>query len=538
MTTIGTDAAGALMRSHSTALRWMSTDPTRPPHAKIVATLGPASDTPEMVAKLVNAGVNVFRFNFSHGDFAAMDARLARVRSVLDQTERAVAILGDLQGPKMRVGKVPDIDPGGGIMVQPGDDIMFALGQGMAEIQNGVPVFGATFDRLYHDVEPGQRVLINDGSIRMLAVDKANGSWLRCRVTVGGRITSAKGVNLPESDLQMPAITERDWACAEWAVKNKLDYLALSFVRTATEVIELRDRLETMCGASDIPDKPGVPARIPVVSKIEMPRALVNLAEIVDASDAIMVARGDLGVEMDVARVPVAQKYILSMCTDKAKPCIVATQMLETMIENASPTRAEASDVANAVFDGADAVMLSGETATGKHPDLVVETMRRIIQVAEARIDEIAPRATVPNRLEEYPYRSAALAHGAWHIADELGAKCVAVWSQIGGMARYLSQHNFRVPIYAYTSSKVAARRMALYGGVTPICIEPTGQGRLRDWTDEVEQRVVADGLVKVGDAVILIAGKPLGEVQAQSTLAILRIGDRSSGFRSSGDGA
>lgn len=522
-----------MLRSHSTAPIWLNKDPTRPPHAKIVATLGPASDSPEMLAKLINAGVSVFRFNFSHGGFDAMDQRLARVRAAQETAGRPVAILGDLQGPKMRVGKVPDIDAEGGIVVQPGDDLMFRRGQGMAAMEGTVPVFDATFDRIFHDVLPGQRVLINDGAIRMLAVDRADGSWLRCRVIGGGRITSSKGVNLPESDLQMPAITEKDWECVDWAVRNKLDYLALSFVRTAAEVIELRDRLETLCTEAGCSDKPGVPSRIPVVSKIEMPQALHNLEEIVDASDAIMVARGDLGVEMDVARVPVAQKYILATCANKAKPCIVATQMLETMIENASPTRAEASDVANAVFDGADAVMLSGETAMGRHPDLVVDTMRRIIQVAEARLDEISDKAAAPHRLEEYPYRSSALAHGAWHIADELGAKCVVVWSQIGGMARYLSQHNFRVPIYAYTSSPVAARRMALYGGVTPVCVEPPGQGRLRDWTDEVEERMKADAIADTGDSIVMIAGKPLGEVQAQSTLAILRMGDQASGFRS-----
>lgn len=519
---------------HADAPAWLHTDQTRPPHAKIVATLGPASDSIEMLEKLVENGVSVFRLNFSHGDLEAQTQRLERVRQVLDNTPRAVAILGDLQGPKMRVGKVPDIDPEGGMIINPGDDIVFRNGQGEAEIIDGTPTFGATFDRLFYDVEPGQRVLVNDGAIRMLAVDRVEGDWLRCRVIVGGRITSSKGVNLPESDLHMPAITERDWACVDWAAKNKLDYLALSFVRTADEIMELRARLEEIC--DDVPDKPGIPARIPVISKIEMPQALKNLESIIDASDAIMVARGDLGVEMDVATVPVAQKYILAACAEKAKPCIVATQMLETMIENASPTRAEASDVANAVFDGADAVMLSGETAMGKHPELVVETMRRIIQVTETRIDELSQRGHVPSRLEEFPHRSAALAHGTWHIAEELGAKCVAVWSQIGGMARYLSQHNFRVPIYAYTSSRVAARRMALYGGVTPVCIEPEGKGRLRDWTTTVENRVREDGIVKDGDAVVLIAGKPLGEVRAQSTLAILRIGDQDSGFRSAGD--
>lgn len=520
------------MRQHAKAPTWLIADPARPPHAKIVATLGPASDSVEMLTKLVDAGVNVFRLNFSHGDFDGMAERVERIRGVLAGTERAIALLGDLQGPKMRVGRVPDVDPAGGIFVRPGDDVMFRNGQGEAAIEDGVPVFGATFDRLYHDVHPGERVLINDGAIRMLAVDRADGSWLRCRVTIGGRITSSKGINLPESDLRMPAISERDWQWVEWAVRHRLDFLALSFVRTAAEVIELRDRLDVLCADAGLADKPGVPPRIPIVSKIEKPQALVNLKEIIDASDAIMVARGDLGVEMDVARVPVAQKYILATCTEKAKPCIVATQMLESMIESASPTRAEASDVANAIFDEADAVMLSGETAVGRHPALVVETMRRIIQVTEARINDIARGLPTHHRLDEYPYRSAALAHGARHIANELGAVCVAVWSQIGGMARYLSQHNFRVPIYAYTSSRVAARRMALYGGVTPICCEPPGQGRLRDWTDEVEQRLLADGMAKPGDAVVMIAGKPLGEVQAQSTLAILRIGDPASGFR------
>jgi pyruvate kinase len=448
-----------------------------------------------------------------------MGKRLEMVRRAIDDSGRCVGILGDLQGPKMRVGIVPDFDEEGGIIVNPGDDIVFRHGQGEAEIIDGVPTFGASFAELYEDVLPGQRVLINDGLIRMLAVDQVKGESLRCRVTIGGRITSKKGINLPESDLNMPAITEKDWACAKWAAENQLDYVALSFVRTAEEIRELKSRLEEWRPKHDEEKFDGIDHSIPVVAKIEKPQAVKNLDDIIEATDAVMVARGDLGVEMDVAKVPV----------------IVATQMLETMIDSITPTRAEASDVANAVLDGCDAVMLSGETAVGKHPRVVVETMQRIIRVTESRMDDLALNQATPT-LKEYPFRSAALAKGVWYMAEELGAKAIAVWSEAGGMARYLSQNNFRVPIYAYTSSAVASRRMALYGGVHPIYTQPPETGRLRDWTDMVEDLIRSEGITHDGDPVLLVAGKPLGALLAQSTVSILRMGDQSSGFRVSTD--
>ena len=526
---------GAYMSPHPHAVSWIDAEPTRPPHAKIVATLGPASDSDEMLAKLIEAGVSIFRLNFSHGSLDEMEERLNKVRRAIDNSGRCVGILGDLQGPKMRVGIVPDIDSDGGIIVNPGDDIVFRKGQGQAEISDGTPTFGASFDELYEDVLPGQRVLINDGLIRMLAVDQDKGELLRCRVTIGGRITSKKGINLPESDLNMPAITEKDWACAKWAAENQLDYLALSFVRSADEILALKAKLEEWRPAKSTEAYEEIDQSIPVVAKIEKPQAVHNLDEIIEATDAVMVARGDLGVEMDVAKVPVIQKYILSRCNTLGKPVIVATQMLETMIDSITPTRAEASDVANAVLDGCDAVMLSGETAVGKHPRVVVETMRRIIMVTESRMDDIMLNQAPPT-LKEYPFRSAALAKGVWYMAEELGAKAVAVWSEAGGMARYLSQNNFRVPIYAYTSSAVAARRMALYGGVHPIYTQPPETGRLRDWTDMVEDLISSEGITKHGDTVLLVAGKPLGALLAQSTVSILRMGDPSSGFRISTD--
>lgn len=523
------------MSAHSHSMSWINSEPTRPPHAKIVATLGPASDSDEMLAKLIEAGVNIFRLNFSHGTLDDMEKRLSKVRRAIDDSGKCVGILGDLQGPKMRVGIVPDLHEGGGIVVKPGDDIIFRMGHGEGAIIDGVPTFGASFDELYEDVLPGQRVLINDGLIRMLAVEQEKGESLRCRVTIGGRITSKKGINLPESNLNMPAITDKDWECAKWAAERQLDYLALSFVRTAHEIRALKAKLEEWRPAHCQEAHDGIDHSIPVVAKIEKPQAVDNLDEIIEATDAVMVARGDLGVEMDVAKVPIIQKYILARCNMLGKPVIVATQMLETMIESSTPTRAEASDVANAVLDGCDAVMLSGETAVGVHPRVVVETMQRIIRVTESRMDELALNQAPP-ALKEYPFRSAALAKGVWYMAEELGAKAVAVWSEAGGMARYLSQNNFRVPIYAYTSSSIAARRMSLYGGVHPIYTQPPETGRLRDWTNMVEDLIRSEEITQDGDSVLLVAGKPLGALLAQSTVSILRMGDPSSGFRISSD--
>lgn len=508
---------------------WLPGCQNRPPHAKIVATLGPSSDAPDMIARLIAAGVSVFRLNFSHGDLAQQDRRLANIRSAVGLAHRPVAVLGDLQGPKIRVESVPDLHEGGGIIVQPGQDVEFRADCDEAFLNDTTAIFGTTFDRIFYDVDPGQRVLINDGMIRMLAVDRIDGVSLRCRVTVGGRVTSRKGINLPESELKTPGLTDKDWACVEWACANDLDYLALSFVRTADEINQLKERVAEL--RRDRPVHPGVDPSIPVIAKIEKPEALTNLDAIIAAADGVMVARGDLGVEMDAAQVPVAQKFIVSRCNEMGKPSIVATQMLESMITSATPTRAEASDVANAVFDGADAVMLSGETAVGAHPDLVVETMTRIIRVAEARFDQL-PHTPTPGRLEELPYRSSALALGAWHIAEKANVKAVCCWSQRGGMAGYLSATDFRIPIVACTSSDLAARRMALLGGVIPILTDPPTSGTLGEWTEQMEALVQERGLAVDGDSILLIAGKPLGSVTAQDAIALLRVGDPDSGFR------
>ncbi len=502
----------------------------RPIATRIVATLGPASESPEVVSKLILGGVTVFRLNFSHGEFASHAARLQTVRNVAHRLGRPTAVMGDLQGPKIRVGKVS----AAGVTLEPGLDVVIRAGLSEACIERGVVVLPTTYPEMIGEVAPGQRVLINDGSIRMLAVESdSQRGELRCRVIVGGLVTSGKGINLPESEIKAPAITARDWTCVEWAVENGLDFLALSFVREASEVHELKERLAGMCSVRHDVDRSGWAAMIPVISKIEKPQAVVNLDEIVQASDAVMVARGDLGVEMDIAKVPIVQHRILAACAQWGKPCIVATQMLETMTQNASPTRAEASDVANAIFDGADAVMLSGETAVGRHPILVVDTMRRIIESAEDQVVSEARDAKPPSRMIEQRYRTAALAHGAWYLAKDVGAAAIVCWSESGGSARYLSQTGFRVPIVAYSSNARSTRRMGLLRGVTAVESKPPPTGRLGDWATTVERDLLARGWVKPGDAVILLAGKPLGVPKVVDSMSVMTIGDPHSGFRS-----
>ncbi len=520
-------------------------DLERPTLAKIVATIGPASESPEMVRKLIEAGVSVFRFNFSHGEFSSHEKRLRTVREVANALGRTVACLGDLQGPKIRVGKVPpglskgaDGSPLPGIELKAGEDVILKRGITDSFIRpsekpEGTPVLSLTYDKLVDEVAPGQRVLINDGAIRMLAVDADTKTGeLRCRVRTGGVVTSNKGINLPQSDISAPAITDRDWECVAWAVKQGIDFLALSFVRRADEVLELKRKLSELCPIDKALDPTGQGCGIPVIAKIEKPQAVQNIESIVDASDAIMVARGDLGVEMDIAQVPIAQKVILDVCSAYGKPVIVATQMLETMIENPVPTRAEASDVANAIFDSADAVMLSGETAVGKNPSLVVETMRRIIAAAEARIAELPRRSTAPRKLVESRYATAALAHGAWQIASDIHAKAIVCWSENAGTARYLSQNNFSVPIFAWSSNIHATRRMALLAGVTPVHSPPPPRGTLAEWNTQVDQYLIERRICRPGDVILLVAGKPLGVARVTNALAIHIVGETRSGFR------
>ncbi|TVQ63952.1 MAG: pyruvate kinase [Phycisphaerales bacterium] len=497
-----------------------------PSRTKLVATLGPASESDEMLAKLILAGVSVFRFNFSHGSLEEHAERLERVRAVAKQLQANVAVMGDLQGPKIRVGKVPPP----GITLRTGQDVSIRRAVPEAFVaDDGTAVFGTTYEQMIHEVRAGQRVLVNDGAIRMLAIEDAEAmarGELRCRVTVGGLVTSSKGINLPESDVRAPSLTERDEVCVRFAAEHGFDYLAISFVRTADDVRVLKRLLED-CGKGKGED------RIPVIAKIEKPQAVANIDEIAKTAHALMVARGDLGVEMDIAHTPIAQRLILEAAKRYGKPAIVATQMLESMIKSVMPTRAEASDVATAIFAGASAVMLSGETAVGRHPALVVETMRRIALEAEAfTIERDSVEPSLPAALDAPSRRQAALAHGAWHLARDLGVKAVACWSQTGGMARNLSRSSMAAPVLAYSSDFRWTRRMALLSNITPILAEPPSTGYLADWTDQVEADLMDFGWVDPGDHVLLIAGKPLGAPQTTSAIAVLEVGNRATGFR------
>ena len=493
-----------------------------PPLTKIVATLGPASSDPEMIGKLIETGVSIFRINFSHGE---MDQHAANVRTIRDTALRMgipTGILGDLQGPKIRIGKVP----GGGIDVPTGSLLRIQREEIEAhppEEPNGSYLFSSTYPKIVDDVEPGQRVLINDGAVRTLVVRVEKDSVL-CTVTHGGLITSGKGINLPDSDLTVDSISERDWEHVRWAVEHEIDLLALSFVKSADDVKQLREgvkRISRELGKESL--------QIPIVAKIELPRAVERIESIVDAADAIMVARGDLGVELDLARVPVVQKQLMRVSDHFGKPCIVATQMLETMMNSPSPTRAEANDVANAIMDYTDAVMLSGETAVGKYPVVTVETMRRIAEHTEPYLAAQPAETSAPGRLIETRYRTAALAHGVWTVAQDIAAKFIIVWSQEGGGARYLSQNNFHIPIIAVTTERRAARRMQLYRGVFPVRMPlPDGVAHFTRLVDEYLLRI---GWAEKDDMCVLVAGEPIGTPGVTNSLAIHSIGNPDTGY-------
>ncbi len=507
--------------------------------ASIVATVGPASSDAATIGRLIQAGVSVFRLNFSHGDFATHAAVLATIRHKARELGLPIGVLGDLPGPKIRLGDLPepiDLQAGQSVILDAGA----AAAGGVQHNPDGTLILPCGYARIGEDVQPGHRVLINDGAVRLLAVERImlEGRWaLRCCVTAsgGGVVSSRKGINLPDSDLSVEPMQERDWQAVAFAVEHGLDFLALSFVRTAEEVIKLKEHLAKVCvpGMGGGVNGDRATFAIPVIAKIEKPQAVKNLQSITQAADGIMVARGDLGVEMDIADVPIVQRKIIAIADEWGKPCIVATQMLESMITASLPTRAEATDVAGAVLAGADAVMLSAETAVGKHPVLVVETMRRIIAKAEAALDETRMSPSPPRGVISTGYRTAALAHGAWYVARDVGAKLVVCWSQAGGSARYLSQTGFGLPIIAYSSSRPHLRGMALLKGVRPLrCDVPDAEGgaggglSVDSWLAKVDQDIVGRGWARVGDTIILLYGAPLGVAKTGTVLAIRTIGD------------
>ncbi|MFG0256460.1 MAG: pyruvate kinase [Phycisphaerales bacterium JB043] len=491
---------------------------------KIIATVGPSCDSAEMLRHLIEAGVSVFRLNFSHGTQEEHEVRLRLIREVSSDIQRHVSVMGDLPGPKIRVGEVP----GEGFEVRQGDEIAFRRGISEA-IEGDVPIFPCTYEKLIDEVDPGHRVLIADGAVRALAVERieidasTGESELRCRITTGGTISSNKGVNLPDSDISVPAITETDWRWARWAYDHGIDYLALSFVRRAEEISRLKETLAEW--SEDITRGLSREPHIPVIAKIEKPQAVDNIESIVREADGLMVARGDLGVEMDLALVPATQKKLIGAAKAHGCPVIVATQMFESMIHSPTPTRAEANDVANAIYDDADAVMLSGETAVGQYPSIAVETMRRIALATESdqRTNEPAD-SPIPQPKARNEMLS-AMASGAWYLARGVNAGMVACWSQSGGVARYLSRAGFRIPILAFTSDVSAARRMSLLYGVIPV-LEQDPPSHRSQFAERIERLLLNKGWAHRGDTYIALAGKPMGQPGVVNTIAIRRVGE------------
>jgi pyruvate kinase len=474
---------------------------------KIVATMGPAVGTVETLLAILREGVDVCRLNFSHGTPDEHLLTLRRIREAAAMHDQPVAILGDLCGPKIRLGKVKPVGGLGGMPIKVGDELI--LQRAPIEGENGV--VSTIFPQIVDDVQIGQRVLIEDGLIRFICIDK-NYNHLVLKCTDGGVIKSGKGINLPDTLVNTPAITERDWAYADWAVENDLDYLALSFVRSADDMSLLRQHLVNK--VSDIH----------LIAKIEKPEAVKNIDPIIEISDGLMVARGDLGVEMDVAQVPIIQKDLVRRCQAAGKPVIVATQMLQSMIEESTPTRAEVSDVANAIFDGTDAVMLSGETSVGKFPVASVRTMAHIAQITEHYLDTIPPKSEPQLKLKTLQL-SAAMARGVWQIVQDMKLKLVVVWSQTGSTARLFSKYRMSVPILALSSDHRALRRMALHYGVIPQEMPPPDEiSELIAWVDGF---VREKGLAAAGDRIVVVAGLSMNTPGMMNNLVIQTVGEQ-----------
>ncbi len=463
---------------------------------KIVATLGPACAARQMIGAFIDHGVDVFRLNFSHGTLDGHAEMLKMVNAVRESHAHTTAVMGDLCGPKIRTAR---IDPARQ-SVDEGDEVVIVRGS----FDGTAHRFGANYDNLVDDLRVGQRVFIDDGQIALEVIDRGEDRAV-CRVHTAGMIRSHKGINLPDTHVSVPSITEADWKAVDWAIENDLDFLALSFVRSAEDVASLKQYLHR------------ARAPIKVVVKVETPQAVQDLGRIVNAADAVLVARGDLGVEMDLAEVPLIQKQITRMCRDLGKPVIVATQMLQSMIDNPVPTRAEVSDIANAIMDLTDSVMLSGETAVGAFPLQAVKTIRRTAAVTENYLDKNEDTHPVSSTTSELVL-TGAIARSVAQIVDAIDPQLVAVWSQSGSTARLLSKARIDVPVVAFSSNRKVCRQMCLHYGVIPRCRDIPAQ--VEQFSQMVEDLALERKWARPGDRIVLVTGRPIGT--AGTTNAIL----------------
>jgi pyruvate kinase len=472
--------------------------------AKIVCTIGPASSSPEMLEQLIEAGMNVARLNFSHGTHESHARAIRTIRETAQRRGVAVAILQDLQGPRIRVGQLPEA----GVMLEAGQRVRLLSGQAAFDPRSGIHYSGksvapnytaelpVTYAALAQDVRPGARILINDGLIELKA-ERMAGDTVDCSVVTGGLVTSHKGLNLPGTAVSAPTLTEKDREDLRFGITQQVDYVALSFVRSGADIAAARQLVAAQG------------AEIPLIAKIERPEAIEQLEGILAEADGVMIARGDLGVEMGPEIVPLLQKRIILAANRRRKLVITATQMLESMTEHPRPTRAEASDVANAVFDGTDAVMLSAETAAGRYPVEAVRVMDRIVRAAEEGAAPGVVRATesAPSVQDSFPE---AMCEAACSAITATRVDAVVAFSESGATARLMSKQRPAAPIVAVTPSETVRRRMALYWGVVPLTMPRIEQTDAR--VHEIERRLKEEGLAKSGQKLVILSGTIIGQ--------------------------
>ncbi len=470
---------------------------------KIVATVGPACDTYDKLLELVKAGVNVFRLNFSHGTHEDKAKIIEHIRNINLTEPYNISILGDLQGPKLRVGDIKD----GALTIVPGDILTFTSREKVIGTKDKIYL---SYPNLHHDVVVGNKIMIDDGKLEVVVVNVDPNGDVKVAVTYGGVLLPKKGVNLPDTKISLPAITDKDVIDLAFIIEQKLDWVALSFVRKADDIIDLKARLAEK------------KSQTKVIAKIEMPSALEDLRNIVLESDAVMVARGDLGVELPVEKVPMAQREIIRKSIHRAKPVIVATQMMESMIDRVKPNRSEITDVANAVLEGADAVMLSAETATGQHPVLVVETMRKIILEVERteypynREEDLAPQPHSPSFLSD------AICYNACKLAQDVNADALIGMTQSGYTAFVLSSYRPRAPLYIFSKEKSLINQLSLSWGVRAFYYgeEESVDDIIHDQHAILKER----GFVKTGDVIVNTSSLPINQHLPTNMLKITKL--------------